>query len=108
MLNVPKNSTVTIYNLGCWMVLLVMKKSIMRLVCRWERILYFKYSHRCNNFYCRSRYKLPPSNFDGTNRKAQHPVSIECFSEIISAFDFRREELLFESSFYSGIAIVIF
>jgi hypothetical protein len=28
--------------------------------------------HRCNN-YCRSRYKLPPSNFDGTNRKTQHP-----------------------------------
>jgi hypothetical protein len=44
MLNVLKNNTVSIYNSGCCGMAgsLVMKKNIMRLVCRWERILFQK------------------------------------------------------------------
>jgi hypothetical protein len=52
-----------------------------------EDTLFPKNRSPLQQLHCRSRYKLPPSNFDGTNRKTQHPVSILNFSEIISAFD---------------------
>jgi Fe-S oxidoreductase len=78
MLNVPKNSTVSIYNSGCCGMAgsFGYEKNIM-ISMQMGRILYFQKNKYCsNNHYCSSRYQLPSSNFDGTNRNAEHPVTI--------------------------------
>jgi hypothetical protein len=77
MLNVPKNSTVSIYNwvAAVWRVFWL-RKEHYDISMQMGRILYFQNKKYCsNNHYC-SRYQLPSSNFDGTNRNAEHPVTI--------------------------------
>jgi hypothetical protein len=53
------------------------EKNIMKSVCKWVKIPYFlKLELLIHNSYCSSWHELSPPDFDGTNRKALHPVSI--------------------------------
>jgi hypothetical protein len=76
MLNVPKNSTVSIYNwvAAVWRVLWLRKEHYDISMQMGEDTLFPIRS--TPNHYCSSRYQLPSSNFDGTNRNAEHPVTI--------------------------------
>jgi hypothetical protein len=77
MLNVPKNSTVSIYNSGCWYGgFFWLRKEHYDISMQMGRILYFKIRSTAQQPLCSSRYQLPSSNFDGTNRNAEHPVTI--------------------------------
>jgi hypothetical protein len=76
MLNVPKNSTVSIYNSLRYGGFFGYEKNIMTLVCKWGGYFIQNKKYCSNNHYCSSRYQLPSSNFDGTNRNAEHPVTI--------------------------------
>jgi hypothetical protein len=78
MLNVPKTVRFRfiIRVAAVWRVLWL-RKEHYDISMQMGRILYFQNKKYCsNNHYCSSRYQLPSSNFDGTNRNAEHPVTI--------------------------------
>jgi hypothetical protein len=75
MLNVP-NSTVSIYNSLLYGGFFCYEKNIMTLVCKWGGYFISKIRSTAPTTTCSSRYQLPSSNFDGTNRNAEHPVTI--------------------------------
>jgi hypothetical protein len=75
MLNVPKNSTVSIYNSGCCGMVL------------WLRKEHYDISMQMEDFISKIRSTAPTTTiaaagtsrqiFDGTNRNAEHPVYFE-------------------------------
>jgi hypothetical protein len=74
MLNVPKTVRFRfIFGLAVWRVLLVTKRTLFD-SSKWGRILYFKIRSTAPTtmqaFSCRHQI------FDGTNRNAEHPVTI--------------------------------
>jgi hypothetical protein len=69
---------VSIYNLGCYGGgSLVTKKNIMTIVCKWGGYFQNK-KYRLNNNPLTLQQQVPVAaiKFDGTNRNAEHPVTI--------------------------------
>jgi hypothetical protein len=52
------------------------EKNIMTLVCKWGGYFISKIRSTAPTTTIAAGYQLPSSNFDGTNRNAEHPVTI--------------------------------
>jgi Fe-S oxidoreductase len=78
MLNVPKNSTVSIYNSGCCGMAgsFGYEKNIMTLVCKWGGYFISKIRSTAPTTIAAAGTSCRHQFFDGTNRNAEHPVTI--------------------------------